>query len=121
MKLRFITITGVIGMLFFLVSCVSYLPISQPSGAALTLKMDRSDYTVMGVGEGSATVKYFLGIPIEGEDTYKKAVEEAVKSRGGDLLIQASADLYTTGFPFRFIPIYEEQTITVTGVVVKLK
>jgi hypothetical protein len=98
-----------------------YQPITQPSGSGLSLRMDKGDYTILGVGEGSACSSFFLGIPLGGENTYKKAVEKAVSSKGGDLLIQASADETLTYFPATFLSIYQQRCITVTGLVVRLK
>jgi hypothetical protein len=83
--------------------------------------MDRSDYTILGLGEGTACNDFLLGLPIGGENTYKKAVAKAISSKGGDLLIQASADETIRYFPAPFFCLYIKRCITVTGLVVKFK
>ncbi len=121
MKSRFIVLVVAVSTLFLLTSCATYRPISQPSGSGLSLKMDRADYTIMGVGEGAACNSFLFNIPIGGENTYKKAVSKALSSKGGDLLIQTSADETITYFPSIHLPIYQRICVTVTGLVVRFK
>ncbi len=107
------------GLLMMLSSCSLYTPLSQPSSSALQLKMDKQDYTLLGVGMGTACSNFFFGFP-SGEQTYQKAVNQAVQSRNGDLLIQTSADLEQNYFPLPFFYFWSQSCVTVQGLVVKL-
>ena len=72
MKSRFIVLVVAVSTLFLLTSCATYQPISQPSGSGLSLKMDRADYTIMGMGEGTACNSFLFNIPIGGENTLRR-------------------------------------------------
>lgn len=120
MNAKRIGMVGVVSvLLMMLTSCSLYTPLSQPSGSVLQLKMERQDYTVMGVGSGTSCSNFFFGFP-SGEDTYKEAVNQAVQSRNGDLLIQTSADLEQNYFPLPFFYFWSQSCVTVQGLVVKL-
>jgi hypothetical protein len=105
--------------LLMLSACSLYTPLSQPSSVALQLKMDRKDYTILGTGIGISCSNSLLGFP-SGESTYKEAVNQAVQSRNGDLLIQSSADLEQNFFPLPFFFLWSQSCVTVQGLVVKL-
>lgn len=106
-------------MLMTLSACSLYSPLSQPSSAVLQLKMNKEDYTILGTGSGISCSNSFFGFP-SGENTYKEAVNQAVQSRNGDLLIQTSADLEQNYFPLPFFFFWSQSCITVQGLVVKL-
>ncbi|QNQ98122.1 hypothetical protein BGI51_10750 [Pseudomonas oryzihabitans] len=88
------------------------------TGTAMkTQNLDPSQYTVVGHGEGKATGLMILGfIPVQQNDRFVRAQQAAIKSRGGDALINAQVQenwfwaYVLSGF-----------TTTVSGDVVKLK
>ena len=116
---RMMVSTGLAVALLMLSSCSLYTPLSQPSGTALQLKMERQDYTILGTGSGISCSNSFFGFP-SGENTYKEAVNQALQSRNGDLLIQSSADLEQNYFPLPFFYFWSQSCVTVQGLVVKL-
>lgn len=118
---RLIVLGLAFSALFLLASCSVYMPMTQPSSSQLQLDMNKTDYTVLGVGGGTACASNFLGLPIGGKNTYQEAVNKAVGSKGGDLLIQTSADYNMTFFPSTFFAIWQESCVTVQGLVIKLK
>lgn len=118
---RLIVLGLALSALFLLASCTMYMPMTQPSGSHLQLDMNKTDYTVLGVGEGTACASNFLGLPLGGKNTYQAAVNKAVGSKGGDLLIQSSADASMTFFPSTLWPLWQESCVTVQGLVIKLK
>jgi len=112
----------VVGLLSMALSgCTMYSPVGQPSGSAFSLKLDKSDYKILGQGSGEACMTHVLNIPTGGKNTYQDAVAQAVGSKGGDLLIQSSSDTIETFFPSTMFSFWGERCITVTGTVVKLK
>jgi hypothetical protein len=107
--------------LLFTSSCISHTILTQPSGSFLNLELKHEDYTILGVGEGQACKKALFGlIPLGGEKTYREAVRRAVAEKGGDILIQTSADQMSTLF-LPILPIYYESCIFVEGIVIKFK
>lgn len=111
----------VVSMLFLVTSCAMYRPVNQPSGASLHLDLDKNSYTILGATEGTACADFFLGLPIGGQNTYKSAVDKALQAKGGDLIIQSSADEAITFFPSTFFAIYQQSCVTIRGLAVKLK
>ena len=71
-------------LLFFTIGCASSpLRMSTPN----TL-VPNKDYEILGEGEGEATgIMLFQFIPIGQNDRFELAYERAVKSKGGDRLI----------------------------------
>lgn len=74
-------------LLSFLLLCIlaagcSSLPLTIPNLA-------KSNYDVLGVGEGSATgIMLFQLIPIGQNTRFVRAYEAALKSKGGDALLE---------------------------------
>lgn len=68
----------------FLAGCVS-LPVNMGTPPN---QSEGKDYTVVGEGEGSSVgIMLFNFIPINQNDRFQKAYDEAVQSKGGDRLI----------------------------------
>ncbi|QEM69232.1 hypothetical protein FO488_14405 [Geobacter sp. FeAm09] len=67
-----------------LAGCVS-VPVNM---GAPPNQLEGKDYTVVGEGEGSSVgIMLFNFIPINQNDRFQKAYDEAVQSKGGDRLI----------------------------------
>lgn len=72
-----------------LAGCVS-MPVNMGSPPNL---QEGKDYTVLGEGEGSSVgIMLFNVIPINQNDRFQKAYEEAVKSKGGDRLMNPTIE-----------------------------
>ncbi len=56
-------------------------------------QQEGKDYTVLGEGEGSSVgIMLFQFIPINQNQRFEKAYEEAVKSKGGDRLLNPTIE-----------------------------
>ena len=88
------------------------------TGTAMkTQNLDPSQYTVIGHGEGKATgIMLFQFIPIQQNDRFVRAQNAAIKSRGGDALI--NTQVQENWF---WAYVLNGYTTTVSGDVVKLK
>ncbi len=88
------------------------------TGTAMkTQNLDPSQYTVIGHGEGKATgIMLFQIIPIQQNDRFVRAQNAAIKSRGGDALI--NTQVQENWF---WAWVLNGYTTTVSGDVVKLK
>jgi hypothetical protein len=76
-------------ILMFVVLCFAFGCVSQPLKIpTLQNKAPEKDYQVVGVGEGGALgIMLFNLIPIGQNSRFERAYEEAVKSKGGDRII----------------------------------
>ena len=101
-------------------ACTTYTPLAVSSGSQLNAELPYDAYTIQGTGEGTSCGSFFLGFPLQGEEagTFKRAVNQAVSDKGGDLLINSTTDLSTTQFLYF---IYFERCVSVQGLVAKLK
>ena len=80
-KFKAVLMLGALGVLA--AGCVS-----QPLKFPTVEQLDKSKYDVLGEGEGEATgLMLFQCIPIGQNERYVRAYEAAVKSKGGDALI----------------------------------
>jgi hypothetical protein len=75
------------------------------------------EYEILGEGYGESTGYAFLGGLFILQPDAMKAYEQAVKTQGGDILLEARTQLVTKGVPF----IYTEATLKVWGLVAKVK
>lgn len=76
-------------ILLILIGCFAFgcssIPLKIPS---LQNKVPDKDYQILGPGEGGAAgIMLFSLIPIGQNSRFERAYEEAVKSKGGDRLI----------------------------------
>lgn len=122
MKLiRLFHIVTLMAMAIFLASCTYYLPRTNSSGSLLQASLPPEKYTIMGAAEGTSCASFILQLPIIGtKNTFQAAVNNAIRSKGGDLFIQATSDESFFFFPH---PVYgySERCVTVQGLVIKLK
>ncbi len=78
---------------------------------------DSSEYTVLGRGEGSATGLMVIGfIPVQQNNRFVRAQTAAIKSKGGDALINTQVQE-----KWFWAYVLNGYTTTVTGDVIKLK
>lgn len=106
---------------FSLSACTYYLPISSQSFSALSPQLPPEKYQILGSAEGSACASYILGFPTAGSNLMQTAVNQAVRSKNGDLFVTSSADMRINYFPAQLFPLYQEQCLTLQGFVLKLK
>ncbi len=79
-----ITMMLLAGLILVSAGCVS-VPVNFATKAN---QIEGTDYTVLGPGEGSSVgIMLFNFIPINQNDRFQKAYDEAVASKGGDRLI----------------------------------
>jgi hypothetical protein len=98
-------------LLFLAAGCTS-APLRVPT---LQNQSPARDYEVLGEGEGEATgIMLFQVIPIGQNDRFEKAYDRAVKSKGGDRLIDP---VITEKWFWAYI--LNGYTTTIRGTVVK--
>lgn len=106
---------------FSLSACTYYLPIASQSFSALSPQLPPEKYQILGSAEGSACASYILGFPTAGSNLMQTSVNQAVKSKNGDLFVTTSSDMRINYFPAQMFPFYQEQCITLQGFVLKFK
>jgi hypothetical protein len=78
------TVAALLVVSALLAGCVS-MPVNM---GAPSNQLEGKEYTVVGEGEGSSVgIMLFNIIPINQNDRFQKAYDEAVQSKGGDRLI----------------------------------
>ncbi|CAI2716940.1 DUF6567 family protein [Nitrospina watsonii] len=107
-------------MMVFMASCTTYHPHSGSTGSGANITLAKGEYTVLGVGTGTSCADFIIGIPTSGENTFQQAVNKAVASKQGDLLVQSSADVKLNYFPTTFFSLWNQSCVTVQGMVIKL-
>jgi hypothetical protein len=105
-------------------SCVSYYPVSNPSGTLLQAVLPADQYKILGTGSGEACGRYLFGFPLAAatgeKNTYQAAVHRAIESKKGNHFIQTTADFSYTGFPLPpYFAIYQEVCVIVEGLVIQ--
>ena len=89
MKLKYIVLS--ILALSLATGCASW-----PGGVApSTTPLEGRDYTVVGREVGQDSMPLILGfIPLSGPTTVQEAIDDAVRARGGDAMINVTVDGY---------------------------
>lgn len=67
--------------------------------APSTMPLEPGSYRVLGEAEGSAMGVSIIGIPVAGLRQMGEARDEALKSSGGDALIEVAGDCCTLNLP----------------------
>jgi hypothetical protein len=106
---------------FSLSACTYYVPIASQSFSALSPQLPPDKYQILGSSEGSACASYILGFPTAGSNLMQAAVNQAVKSKNGDLFVTTSSDMRINYFPSTLFSFYQEQCVTLQGFVLKFK
>ncbi|MEO6202611.1 MAG: hypothetical protein ABIP82_05255 [Nitrospirales bacterium] len=117
---RVATLLSVLAV-FSLSACTYYLPMASQSSSVLAPQLPPEKYQILGSAEGSACASYILGFPTAGSNLMQTAVNQAVRSKNGDLFVTTTSDMRFNYFPAIFFSIYQEQCVTLQGFVLKLK
>lgn len=100
-----------------LIACTSFVPVNQPSGSLMNFNIPNTEFKSLGIGEGRGCESAVFGFfTLTNEFAYQFAVDVAVKSKGGDILIQTSTDASYFVIP----PFYHKRCVVVKGVVLKI-
>lgn len=106
---------------FSLSACTYYMPLASQSFSMLSAQLPPEKYQILGSTEGTACASYILGFPMTGSNLMQAAVNQAVKSKNGDLFVTTSSDVRYNYFPATIWSFYQEQCVTLQGFVLKLK
>lgn len=104
-------------LVLLLAACTSFVPVNQPSGSLMNFNIPNTEFKSLGIGEGRGCESAVFGFfTLTNEFAYQFAVDVAVKSKGGDILIQTSTDASYFVIP----PFYHKRCVVVKGVVLKI-